>query len=366
MANGGINLFVDVKKIMNFFKKLDFSTKTGKKGIMLPAEVVEYLVRNHRVKSAHPLVKPMAGGISSDIFLVDDGGEKFVIKRALAQLRSKDAWFADVSRNRVEREYIEYVSSFLPVAVPRILFNDDDGGFFAMEYFGSGYECWKDQLMAGKCEVSVVESIARSMASIHSHSWKSEECARQFATDANFYALRLESYLLTTGSRHPEFNHFFQGEARRIAATKLSLMHGDFTPKNILVGSGREVVLDAEPACYGDPIFDAASTLNHLLLKSLHFAPNAEPYLNLAVAFWTTYQREMGSRSEGLEDRLIHLLPMMLLARVDGKSPAEYLTDERKKNFIRNFARSELISPPVHFKDFLAEWRDKLPGLDCA
>lgn len=327
------------------------------------ADVVEYLVQNRRIKSAEPLVEPMAGGISSDIFLIHDNGDKFVMKRALAQLRSKDAWFADVSRNRVEREYIEYVGSFLPAAVPRIIFNDDEGGFFAMEYFGSGFECWKNQLMEGKCDVAVTESIARSMATIHDHSWENEKIARQFATDANFYALRLESYLLTTGSRHPELDHFFQAEARRIAATKLSLMHGDFTPKNILVGPGREVVLDAEPACYGDPIFDAASVLNHLLLKALHFAPDSDPYVNLAAFFWSAYLRGMDRHKAGLEARLLHLQPMMLLARVDGKSPVEYLTDEEKKNLIRDFSRDALIHPFDCFEDFLEKWRGKLREL---
>ena len=57
--------------------------------------------------------------------------------------------------------------------------------------------------------------------------------------------------------------------ARPPPRTKRALVHGDVSPKNILVGPRGPVFLDAECAWYGDPAFDLAFCLNHLLLKCL-------------------------------------------------------------------------------------------------
>jgi aminoglycoside phosphotransferase (APT) family kinase protein len=185
--------------------------------------------------------------------------------------------------------------------------------------------------------------------------------AREFATDANFHALRIEPYLLATSRAHPDLGDVLRRLADRTAATHLALVHGDVSPKNILVGPTGPVLLDAECAWYGDPAFDLAFCLNHLLLKCLA-APTRHAELRdsggrLADAYFA--QADWEPRA-GLEERAASLLPALLLARVDGKSPVEYLTDPGRKNFVRRLGRAMLPSPAPTIAGVLDTWHAAL------
>ena len=114
-------------------------------------------------------------------------------------------------------------------------------------------------------------------------------------------------------------------------------MHGDVSPKNILVGPEGPVFLDAECAWYGDPAFDLAFCLNHLLLKCVWVPAAKEKLLQCFSALSSSYLQRFSP--ENLEKRTASLLPALLLARVDGKSPVEYL-DEAQRSFVRERARS--------------------------
>src|SRR5262249_35175669 len=159
-----------------------------------------------------------------------------------------------------------------------------------------------------------------------------------FAGHSCFDQLRIEPYLLTTGRRHPQLEDLFRAEAQRLGATRECLVHGDFSPKNILIGVDRLVVLDCEAAWYGDPAFDICFMLTHLFLKALLHAGAADS-LQLIRTFRQEYIRVAGRTT--LEDRVPRLLLMLLLARVDGKSPVEYL-EEPQRAFVRDFVCAHL------------------------
>src|SRR6202012_5750727 len=105
---------------------------------------------------------------------------------------------------------------------------------------------------------------------------------------------------------------------------RIALMQGDISPKNILMGPKGPIFLDAETAWYGDPAFDLAFCLNHLLLKCL-VAPDARSALT--ISFGTLAARYLDQVDweaiEAVDARVASLLPGLLLARVDGKSPVE-------------------------------------------
>ena len=117
----------------------------------------------------------------------------------------------------------------------------------------------------------------------------------------------------------------------------MALVHGDVSPKNILVGPDGPVFLDAECAWYGDPAFDLAFCLNHLLLKCVWVPSAKEKLLQCFSVLSSSYLQRFSSGN--LEERTASLLPALLLARVDGKSPVEYL-DEAQRSFVRERARS--------------------------
>lgn len=180
--------------------------------------------------------------------------------------------------------------------------------------------------------------------------------SRQFNTTANFHQLRVDPYLLTAGARNPALQALFLAEAQRIEATREALVHGDFSPKNILISGDRLVLLDCEVAWYGDPTFDVAFLLNHLLLKSLYHAPKVYEIENMIEVFWSAYIRHSSSgQAIRIENRLVPLLLMLLLARVDGKSPVEYLTP-RRREFIRTFVYQHLPSPAQSLAQLCDIW----------
>ncbi|HMF20465.1 MAG TPA: aminoglycoside phosphotransferase family protein [Gemmataceae bacterium] len=300
---------------------------------------------------------PLGGGVSSDIWLVKDGANKFVVKRALPKLRVSQDWYADVSRNRHEQDYVDYVAEFLPDAVPHIMYRAPEHGFFTMEYLGPEYENWKTMLLGGQAMIEHATQAARILATIHRQSWNDADCRVRFATTPQFYQLRVEPYLLSTALKHPHLRNIFQQEADRLAATSLCLVHGDFSPKNILIGPDRMVLLDCEVAWFGDPAFDVAFLLNHFFLKALLFHKNPQLFLAMAETAHKTYFSELDAeRRSNLEERVVHLLLMLLLARVDGKSPVQYLTNQEKKECVRTFACRQLPQMPDRLLDLSQAW----------
>ena len=293
---------------------------------------------------------PLTGGVSSDIYLVDDRGERFVIKRALEMLKVADAWRADVSRNRYEVRYLALVGRFLPDSVPKVLFHDENGGYFGMEYLGDGYANWKSLLMGGECCVDRARVAGETLGMIHRRTWDDQTVRSEFETTSNFQELRLDPYLLTTADRVPEVAPILGQEANRVRESRSCLVHGDFSPKNLLFRDERLIVLDCEVAWYGDPAFDVAFLLNHLMLKALHVDRRC---LELVRAAWSGYLGSMDQGDPGAS--LPVLLPGLMLARVEGKSPVEYLTAQEQDQ-VRRFAVGELKSPASSLEETVQRW----------
>ncbi|MFG2129615.1 phosphotransferase family protein [Streptomyces sp. NPDC048751] len=301
---------------------------------------------------------PLAGGVSSDLWRVDLPGRSLCVKRALARLRVAAEWEAPVSRNAYEWAWMRFASRHGPDSVPELLAHDPGAGLFAMSYLPpERYPMWKAQLLNGEVEVATAAAVGEVLGALHAASAGDAALAAEFATDDNFHALRIEPYLLATAAAHPALGDILQGLADRTAGTRLALVHGDVSPKNILVGPSGPVLLDAECAWYGDPAFDLAFCVNHLLLKSLVVPGRRAELLRSAHVLAEEYVRHVDWEPRpDLEARAASLLPALLLARVDGKSPVEYLTDDRLRLFVRTVASALLRASAASVKGVLDAW----------
>jgi aminoglycoside phosphotransferase (APT) family kinase protein len=302
----------------------------------------------------------LAGGISSDIWRVDIGegteARTLCVKRALPQLKVQADWRAPVSRNAFEWAWLEYASSVVPQAVPKPIAHDAAAGLFAMSFLEPArHPVWKQQLLAGLVQPATAAAVGALVARLHQTSAHRADLAAAFASGPNFYALRLAPYLLATAGRHPALALPLQALVHRTAETRIALVHGDVSPKNILVGPAGPVLLDAECAWYGDPAFDIAFCLNHLVLKVL-VRPDAAEALAESFAAWTeAYFDGIGFESRAaLERRAAALLPALMLARVDGKSPVEYLSDEAQRERVREFASPQIARPAATLAEVAA------------
>jgi aminoglycoside phosphotransferase (APT) family kinase protein len=184
-----------------------------------------------------------------------------------------------------------------------------------------------------------------------------------FDTADDFYALRIEPYLITTGKRHPQLREFFDVEAERLRGTRMAVVHGDYSAKNILVSTNRIVILDWEVAWFGDPAFDPAFLLNLLYLKSLYRRHQFEEYLHLIHVFRRAYTRSLKHFDKALEGRICRLTELLMLARIDGKSPVEYLTAEEDRQLVRRFVGAVLQDRVEDFGQLDARWRREVASL---
>lgn len=330
------------------------------------SDVKKYLQKKQLISGDLTEIIPLSGGVSSEIYLVREKGKSFVVKKALPKLKVAADWYADIARNETEQAYINYVQQWLPKALPEVLFSDPDEGLFIMEYLGEGFVNWKQKLLKQQVEAEDTRDAARILATIHRQSWSDPIALSGFDTTQNFFELRLEPYLLATAEKHPELKTPLNAASELLAQTRQCLVHGDFSPKNILIGVERMVILDCEVAWYGDPAFDVAFCLNHFLLKSLHFVPDYAPFIRQVSIFRDQYRQTIGHLyvQYQLEERLSHLLPMLLLARVDGKSPVEYIKSASKKMLIRDFVKASLLKHNhQNLDELLATWKKTLEAV---
>ena len=304
-----------------------------------------------------PAAEPLTGGVSSDIWKVALAAGTICVKRALPRLRVKQVWEAPVGRNRFERLWMETAAAIVPGIAPKVLASDESG-IFAMEYLDPAtHPLWKAELAAGRASPAFAAQAGHALVRIHAGTASRSDFAARFATDASFHAIRLEPYLLATARAHPDLASRLEELAATTAGTRLALVHGDVSPKNILCGPAGPILLDAECAWYGDPAFDLAFCLNHLLLKCLWVPQARERFLTCFDAFADAYLSGVAwELPDGLEARATALLPGLLLARVDGKSPVEYLDAERDKDLVRSCATQMLREPLTHLDQVRERW----------
>jgi aminoglycoside phosphotransferase (APT) family kinase protein len=304
----------------------------------------------------------LTGGVSSDIWRVDLADGVVCVKRASPQLRVSTTWLAPVERSRHEWNWFRLVHARLPGACPRPIARDEASNLFAMEFLPSErYALWKTELLQGRVDPDVGRQVGFTIGRIHALSAGDAELATMFATDACFHSLRLEPYLEATAVAHPDVAPIIRDIARVTAGTRLALVHGDLSPKNVLVGHRGPVLLDAECAWYGDPAFDVAFCLNHLLLKCLVRDDRIDALAASFHAFVESYCAEVTWEPVAhVLTRAGRLLPALLLARVDGRSPVEYLHEAKSQGIVRNMSKRWLDAGGADPRDLMREWREAL------
>ena len=306
-----------------------------------------------------PLIEPFPGGISNLVALVRAREGTWVVKQALPRLRVKDEWyaprervFAEVASLRLIRETVKGSPA------PRVILEDREDFAYVMEYAGDGYRTWKHDLLGGLIEHRTTREVASIMADLHSKTWLQETVARRFGDMTNFEQLRIDAYLTTTAKRHSDVKAQVEEIISFLRTERLCLVHGDFSPKNILLlQDGRTWLIDSEAAHYGNPVFDIAFCTNHLFLKAVHLRSRA--HLDEAETLWSSYWNAGTWRQ--LEPEGVRTLAALMLARIDGKSPIEYLS-EKDRDEVRRISHSFILSREVDFSRVSETIRESVTG----
>jgi aminoglycoside phosphotransferase (APT) family kinase protein len=329
----------------------------------LPEAILAALRRMHLLAPGATVPgERLIGGVSSDIWRIDLPTGPVCVKRALAKLRVAADWQAPVERNRYEAAWMRRANAAVPGAAPALLGQDEPAGALAMRYLPpDDHPLWKTQLRDGHADPAFAAQVATALARIHAATAADPSAAAEFPTDAIFFDIRLEPYLRTTARAHLDLAPQLEALIAATRHNKRALVHGDISPKNILCGPNGPVFLDAECAWWGDPAFDLAFCLNHLLLKCVWTPSATSGFLACFDALAAAYRAHTTWESpDALEARAAHLLPGLFLARVDGKSPVEYIIAEADKDRVRRTARALLIHPPERLGVIRQAWSKEL------
>ncbi len=299
-------------------------------------------------------LEPLTGGVSCDVWKVETPTGPIVVKRPLAQLRVAAEWLAPVERGQSEVRWLRRARGVDARLAPEVLAELPTGHAFAMRFL-PGCPVWKDELVAGRVDAGFAAAVGSGIAAVHAATAHNDADRAAFPNDDMFGALRIDPFLLYVAGHDAELAPALRALAGDLAGRKIALVHGDVSPKNILVSADGPVILDAECAVYGDPAFDLAFCTTHLLLKAVWL--DDARLIEAATALVAAYRA--GITWEDPADLLLRagkLTAALLLARVEGKSPAPYLSDPEHQRIVRDQARA-LIAVPSPIDALVTHWK---------
>lgn len=307
------------------------------------ADIIAELRGAGLIGASDVALEPLTGGVSCDVWKIETSTGPIVVKRPLAQLRVAAEWLAPVERGTSEVRWLRRARGVDARIAPEVLAELPTGHAFAMRFL-PGCPVWKDELVAGRVDADFAAAVGRGIAAVHAATANNDADRAAFPNDEMFAALRVDPFLLYVAEHDAGLAPALRTLAADLTARKIALVHGDVSPKNILVSADGPVFLDAECAVYGDPAFDLAFCTTHLLLKAVWL--NDARLNDAAAALVDAYRAGIDWEDPaGLLLRAGQLTAALLLARVEGKSPAPYLTDVDHKNIVRGQARALILAP---------------------
>ncbi len=277
----------------------------------------------------------LSGGVSNRVVLVElSTGEMWVIKQALEKLRVQVEWRCAPERSEREALALSLLAHLAPPhSITALIFADRDNHLLAMSAVPAPRANWKELLLSGAVTPAHFTAAGILLGTIHRRASEGLiAIPEEFADTAFFHALRVEPYYLYTASAVPETAAFFQKLLDMMNTAPATIVHGDFSPKNILIHDERLVLLDHEVVHLGDPTFDIGFFLAHILSKAHHLDARRDALMRGAQLFWEAYAKELAAQSEAwrLDPRAVHHTLGCLLARVAGRSQLEYLSNDQR------------------------------------
>lgn len=312
--------------------------------------------------------KLLAGGVSCATVLVAFAdGRRWVLKQALAKLRVAADWFSDPNRIHREALGMRVLGELAPPgSIPKLIFDDAAHHVIGMEAVPEPHENWKAMLLAEKVQPFHAIDFGRLLGTIHLHSRNRRRELRPLFEDTSYFeALRVEPYYEYVAAKVPKASEFLRELIADTRENRESLVHGDYSPKNVLIHRNRLILLDHEVIHWGDPAFDVGFGLTHLLSKAHHL--HSGLMQSAAITFWGTYLmtvvRDWLPDSEfnfgGFNLRAVRQTLGCLLARVAGRSPLEYLTPEQRERQ-RTVVLDMIRTPPAEPKELIERFTKEI------
>jgi hypothetical protein len=259
----------------------------------------------------------------------------------------------------IERKSNASYHKLVPDSAPAVYFHDHDNYVFGREAAPERCAMWKSDLLGGLLDFVVAEKAVRALSIVHNACAGDGRVKSDFSDKAIFRDLRIAPYLEFVMGKNRALAPYAEPVVEALMNSSITLAHGDFSPKNTMVDNRKIHILDFEVAHCGHPAFDLAFFSNHFLLKAVKNRQWAASYLDMLRYMLDIHFAEMAfmDRAE-LEGIYVKLLTLPFIARVDGKSPAEYITETPDKDLIRSLAAAILERGIGTYEETLALIRE--------
>ena len=300
-----------------------------------------------------------SGGVSGTVVFVERPGKTpLILKQALEFLKTKETWPCHPDRIVVEYNSNNIYHDIVPDCAQKMLFCDTDNWIAVREAVPADWRMWKKDLLRGILDFRIAKRSIEALLTVHEKAAGDPKVIAAFPSKDHFYKLRVDPYIVFTAGKYPELQAEADEVCRFLMEPNITLVHSDFSPKNIMIHGDLDdiCILDFESSHYGNPCFDLAFFFNHMLLKSIYNPEFGNAYVDMADYMAKIYLDGVTcmDRSE-LEEMTVRTLFFMLMARVDGKSPAEYLVgDDEKQQKVRDLAYAIRSSGTKKFREALA------------
>jgi 5-methylthioribose kinase len=296
--------------------------------------VVSYLIEKGVISATDQAeVEVLTGGVSNVVLAITTKDKKLVLKQALAELKVAEKWEADQRRAIVEANAIALFHKLSPDQVPNLVFLDPERFILVLDRVPVGSTVWKSDLLDGVINPDVAAVLGTTLAKWHNFGESDKEARLQFMEDSLFEQLRIDPFYRFVAAKNELLKPVISKLIKELEGDKTTIVHGDFSPKNIMVGMDDQVyILDFEVTHVGNPVFDLAFLLAHLLCKLFRTNEPLEEKMLIASAqrFISAYE-QIRPISESLP---LHTA-LIALARVEGKSPVNYLDKEQQDQLVK-------------------------------
>ena len=323
--------------------------------IVLSAEnTLPYLRKHKRIPArGSARAELLDWGVSNVVLRVEcEDGHELVVKQSCEKLRTEVEWRSRLERIYREAEVQTVVADLLPDGmVPKVLFEDRANFLYGMEAVEADHRVWKGVLLDGETDEQIAIDAAQALATVHTRTAGDAGFRSQWNDVTVFEELRLDPFYRFLAGVHPQLSGPCNDLIAEVLSNRVCLVLGDFSPKNILLTRRGISLVDFETGHFGDPAFDLGFFLSHLLLKTILHSPSRQRFLQLAEVFWRTYLSDVSScvseemHHDALSRRTTKHIAACLLARIDGKSPVDYLSQPQQET-ARRFALRLFDSMP--------------------
>ena len=302
--------------------------------------LVEYLKKRNIIKiNEEYSFRYLGGGVSCTVIFLWVGDREIIIKQALEQLKTKEVWKCDPNRMNIEYESNRVYHELVPECAPEVYFYDEENYIYGREALPEDWRMWKEDLLKGLLNFSSSAKVIDALSTVHNSCAGDKEVKKIFENKEIFYQLRVSPYIEFVVGKHPELSRFSEEVNGFLMDESITLVHGDFSPKNIMTDGEAVSVLDHEVAHYGHPAFDLAFFSTHFVLKAVKNKAWAAAYLVMLSSMLDRYFKNVTFMDRGkLESDYVKTWAFIILARVDGKSPAEYIVEDFDKELVRKIA----------------------------